>query len=53
MIDSQEKQIFEAIDGRRNIGEIVEANEEVGWKARDFFTRLWWYDQVVFDTSKA
>jgi SAM-dependent methyltransferase len=53
MIDSQEKQIFEAIDGRRNIGEIVEANEEVGWKARDFFDRLWWYDQVVFDTSKA
>jgi SAM-dependent methyltransferase len=53
MIDVLEKQLFQAIDNRRTIGEIAEAHEEAAWKARGFFEKLWWYDQVVFDTSKS
>jgi hypothetical protein len=43
--------MFEAIDGRRCISEIV---SKVGGSplAQVFFEKLWWYDQVVFDTSK-
>jgi hypothetical protein len=56
-IDSAEKQLFDAIDGNRSIGEIVEktmsssvqTNLEV---PRTFFERLWWHDQVVFDSSR-
>jgi SAM-dependent methyltransferase len=52
-----EKKLFDAIDGIRNLDEIVHqirpsspgpANLEL---ARAFFERLWWHDQVVFDTS--
>lgn len=52
LIDAKEKQIYEAIDGRRTIGEIVDTLEGSGPRARDFFQNLWRYDQVVFDTSK-
>jgi SAM-dependent methyltransferase len=48
-IDEYEKGLFEAIDGRRRIGDIADQNPH----ARAFFDRLWWHDQVVFDTSKA
>lgn len=51
-IDAKEKQIYEAIDGHRTIGQIVGTVEGSGLRARDFFQKLWWYDQVVFDTSK-
>jgi SAM-dependent methyltransferase len=52
VIDAREKQMFEAIDGRRSISEIL---KEVKVKETSplFFKKLWWYDQVVFDTSKA
>jgi SAM-dependent methyltransferase len=53
MIDVEEKQFFEAIDGHRSIAEIAGVNEEADWKVRGFFEKLWWYDQVVFDTSKS
>ncbi|HVF21798.1 MAG TPA: class I SAM-dependent methyltransferase [Pyrinomonadaceae bacterium] len=53
MIDVEEKQFFEAIDGHRNIAEIAALDEKADWKARSFFEKLWWHDQVVFDTSKA
>ena len=53
LINAQEKQIFDAIDGRRSIAEIVEKVEGSSPVARDFFEKLWRYDQVVFDTSKA
>jgi hypothetical protein len=51
-IDAREKRMFEAIDGRRSISEIL---DEVKEKAPSplLFEKLWWYDQVVFDTSKA
>jgi len=56
-IGSREKQLFDAIDGERSIGEIAErtlssldrTNLEV---TRAFFERLWWHDQVVFDSSR-
>ncbi len=53
-IDDQQKQIYDAIDGRRSISEILDQvkPQEVTSPAREFFKQLWWYDQVVFDTSK-
>jgi hypothetical protein len=47
-----EKQMYEAIDGQRSISEIVEAVRYSSPLTRDFFERLWWYDQVVFDISR-
>ena len=56
-IDSTEKGLFEAIDGNRSIGDIVEralpssqAKPQLD-TARTFFEKLWRYDQVVFDAS--
>jgi SAM-dependent methyltransferase len=53
-----EKRWLDAIDGKRCIGDIWEAELPVSPRkpqidlARDFFQRLWWYDQVVFDASR-
>jgi SAM-dependent methyltransferase len=54
MVDAQEKQIFEAIDGRRTVAEVIEKVQEkdAATVARAFFEKLWWYDQVVFNTSR-
>jgi len=57
-ISSVEKVMFGAMDGIRNIGEILERMPS--WThgkssldlARAFFERLWWHDQVVFDLSQ-
>ena len=51
-IDEQQKRIYDAIDGRRSVSEIVETVKSAAAPAREFFEQLWWYDQVVFDTSK-
>ncbi|MEI7898669.1 MAG: class I SAM-dependent methyltransferase [bacterium] len=56
-IDAMQKRLFDAIDGQTTIGAIVEAVAEPAApggsdEARDFFERLWLYDQVVFDTSE-
>jgi len=52
VIDAQEKRMFDAIDGRRSIQEIIHhAGDDRSSDARAFFQKLWWYDQVVFDTS--
>jgi SAM-dependent methyltransferase len=53
VLDALEKQIYEAIDSRRTIGAIVESVPDSSRRARDFFQKLWTYDQVVFDTSQA
>jgi SAM-dependent methyltransferase len=54
VINALEKRMYEAIDGRRSIAEIVdEVKGEASQLAPVFFEKLWWYDQVVFDTSKA
>jgi len=57
-INSTEKRLFEAIDGKCSIGDIVEKalpssqNKSQLDMAGMFFERLWWYDQVVFDASQ-
>lgn len=57
-IDSTERSLIDAIDGKRSIGDILEArlplprNQPSLDIARSFFERLWSYDQVVFDTSR-
>lgn len=55
LIDEQQKQMYEAIDGQRSVAEIVGGvKEEEGLPgARDFFEDLWWHDQVIFNTSQA
>ncbi|HKG78228.1 MAG TPA: class I SAM-dependent methyltransferase [Pyrinomonadaceae bacterium] len=52
VIDAGEKRMYEAIDGRRSVSEIVDQAHDASL-ARNFFEKLWWYDQAVFDTSKA
>ena len=48
-IGEKDKRLFDAIDGRRRIGNIIgEVHREQG---RELFERLWWHDQVVFDAS--
>ncbi|MGC1871140.1 MAG: class I SAM-dependent methyltransferase [Acidobacteriaceae bacterium] len=56
-ISAAEKSLLDAIDGHRTIRDILESAQpglpepsqtELG---RDFFERLWWQDQVVFDAS--
>jgi hypothetical protein len=51
-INELEKQMYDAIDGSRTISEIVEAVKYSSPPAREFFEKLWWYDQVVFDISR-
>lgn len=55
VIDALEKRMFDAIDGQRSIAEIVEraGGREHLSHARALFEKLFWYDQVVFDASKA
>jgi hypothetical protein len=49
--------MVDAIDGKRSIGDIAKGTGPSTRKgssldlARAFFERLWWYDQVVFDSS--
>ena len=50
LVNEQENQLWEAIDGRRSIAEIAES---LPGARSEFFEKLYWYDQVVFDTSKA
>lgn len=53
-ISATEKRWFDAIDGNRTIGDILETTPasskgQLHAEARAFFERLWWHDQVVFD----
>jgi SAM-dependent methyltransferase len=56
IIGDHEKQIFDAIDGQSTIAEIMEKTScSLDWEShlrasRNFFERLWWHDQVVFET---
>jgi hypothetical protein len=52
LIDAQLKQLYEAIDGRRSISEIINEVSAPDSAVRAFFEKLWYYDQIVFDTSK-
>jgi hypothetical protein len=55
-IDATEKRLFDAVDGNSTICEILKrtlASPEPSHQtiAQNFFERLWWHDQVVFDAS--
>ena len=50
-IDQTEQRLFDGIDGSCSIGEIVRRAKVPIHMARNFFEKLWLYDQVVFDTS--
>jgi SAM-dependent methyltransferase len=50
-IDAGQEWWLAAIDGHRTISEITRGTATPG-AARDFFQKLWNYDQVVFDTSR-
>jgi len=49
-IDIRQKKMFDAIDGKRTIGEIASQATQFD-AARTLFERLWRYDQVVFAAS--
>ena len=56
-ITGQEKGWYDAINGTRTIDDIMHSTptrnsrQQHRARAKAFFERLWWYDQVVFDTS--
>ena len=53
VLDVEDKRLFDSIDGRRSIGEIADhAGAREQGRVQMLFERLWWYDQVVFDTSR-
>ena len=54
-IDAREKEMLEAVDGRRSIAAIVAdaGGDRLLPRARSLFEKLFWYDQVVFDSSSA
>jgi SAM-dependent methyltransferase len=56
-ITADEDRLLGAIDGKRTIRDIVatatEGSRNHERQARAFFERLWRYDQVVFDASRA
>ena len=56
IINSFEDQLLGAIDGNRTLAEILQFTAQDGdgnRRALRFFERLWQYDQVVFDASRA
>ena len=55
-IDSFEDRLLGAIDGNRTLTEILQftaQDDGSNRRALGFFERLWQYDQVVFDASRA
>ncbi|HVN70348.1 MAG TPA: methyltransferase [Candidatus Binatia bacterium] len=49
-IDSAQEALFAAIDGERSIAQICGESGDLQ-HAREFFERLWLWDQVVFDAT--
>jgi SAM-dependent methyltransferase len=55
-VDAFEDQLLGAVDGKRSLAEILQFAVQDGndeRRALKFFERLWQYDQVVFDASRA
>ena len=52
-ISPEEDALFRAIDGESTVEKILMTtnHRERQFEDREFFQRLWWYDQVVFDLS--
>jgi hypothetical protein len=52
VITPQVKRMFDAIDERRSVRDIINhVGDRRSSDARVFFAKLWRYDQVVFNTS--
>ncbi len=52
-LDGAAQRLFDGIDGRRTIGEILADARDIDVEqARAFFESLWRYDQIVFDAAK-
>lgn len=57
-VDATEKLMFDNIDGKNSVKDIIEKTKSLKDKkmkqesSRKFFEKLWWNDQIVFDTSK-
>jgi hypothetical protein len=49
-LDAAGKDLFDAIDGSRSIGDIANGSHARAC-ARTLFPKLWFYDQIVFDAS--
>jgi len=54
-INSAEDRLLAQIDGQRTLGEIMDRCEPIqsAFRVSQFFERLWQYDQIVFDVSRA
>lgn len=55
-VDSFEKLLFDAVDGKRTLAGILESvarGAGAERRALSFFEKLWQYDHVVFDASQA
>jgi hypothetical protein len=55
-VDAFEDRLLGAIDGKRTLAEILQfatQDSDSERRALGFFERLWQYDQVVFDASRA
>lgn len=54
-VDAVEDRLLGAIDGKRTLAEVLQVGGRGGDERRalGFFERLWQYDQVVFDASRA
>ena len=53
-VSDLEKRLFDAVDGCRKIEELMQMTDLDSLSsnsARSFFERLWWHDQMVFDTA--
>jgi SAM-dependent methyltransferase len=50
-INTAQDRLFNAIDGRRTLGKIIQTSARDETRALEFFQQLWRYDQIVFDAS--
>jgi len=51
-IEAPQERALGAVDGERSIGEILQRAAIIDEEARQFFKRLWEYDQIVFDAKR-
>lgn len=57
-VDEFELQLYKGINGERSVAEMMSTMHKTGnrqkqsERVRSLFERLWWYDQVVCDTSR-
>jgi len=58
-IDNTQQQMYHAADGHRSIAEIINSvsstskSSRIQSIAREFFQKLWWFDHIVFNTSRS